>query len=244
MAVGTHSLYYSCGGNASGPSVIFLAGLGGDHSLWPIADAIRGRAYVCTYDRFGDGLSSRPDFRTTAEGDLSDLQELVEKAPFRRPATLVGHSYGGLLAYFMARSYPDEIDGLLLVDASHPDQRERFETLMTDEERALFESDANPPGADQPRPDMFASLEVVDEAYGTLGDMPLTVLTATNGFNSDGCTAGLPCDEMQQAWLQLQKEYAALSEDATHFEIDTGHYIQDEKPDLVVTQILALLDRL
>ena len=35
---------------------------------------------------------------------------------------LVGHSYGGQYARVYAAMYPDEVAGMVLVDASHPDQ--------------------------------------------------------------------------------------------------------------------------
>jgi pimeloyl-ACP methyl ester carboxylesterase len=38
------------------------------------------------------------------------------------PYVLVGHSYGGLVMRAFADLYPDEAAGMVLVDASHPDQ--------------------------------------------------------------------------------------------------------------------------
>jgi pimeloyl-ACP methyl ester carboxylesterase len=38
---------------------------------------------------------------------------------------LVGHSMGGLLMRVFAGQYPDEVAGMVLVDASHPDQYQR-----------------------------------------------------------------------------------------------------------------------
>jgi pimeloyl-ACP methyl ester carboxylesterase len=38
------------------------------------------------------------------------------------PFVVVGHSYGGLVVRAFADAYPDEVVGMVLVDASHPDQ--------------------------------------------------------------------------------------------------------------------------
>jgi pimeloyl-ACP methyl ester carboxylesterase len=241
-----HSLSYSCGG--TGPPVVFLAGLGGDHSLWPIAERVRSRAYACTYDRYGDGASTRRTDDTTVTDDASDLHQLLKSgmvpldaSPERRgPVILVGHSYGGLLAYVAARRNRDDVAGLVLIDASHPNQEKRFRSLMTDAQQAIYDE----PIPDGPHTDFLASLDEAAEDYGPLGDLPLTVLTATNGFSGEGCDEGLPCTQMQAGWLELQDEYAALSTNSRHVEVDAGHYIHDEKPDLVVDEILSLLERL
>ncbi len=58
------------------------------------------------------------------------------------------------------------------------------------------------------------------------------------------CAEGLPCTPMANIWLELQDEYAALLPDARHVEANTGHYVQDQDPDLVVREILSLLDRI
>jgi pimeloyl-ACP methyl ester carboxylesterase len=50
---------------------------------------------------------------------------------------------------------------------------------------------------------------------------------------------------MQAIWLELQDEFATtLTPDARHVLADTGHYVQDEDPDLVETEIRALLARI
>jgi hypothetical protein len=114
---------------------------------------------------------------------------------------------------------------------------------MTAEQLAAWEPIVSPPSFnDAPRPDFIKSLSLVRGAYGPLGNLPLTVLTATRGF--DELCDVLPCPAMQQEWLAMQDEYAELSSESRHVEVDTGHYIQDEEPDLVVSEILALLDRL
>ncbi len=38
----------------------------------------------------------------------------------REPYVLVGHSFGGLYMQLFARRYPEEVAGLVLVDATHP----------------------------------------------------------------------------------------------------------------------------
>jgi pimeloyl-ACP methyl ester carboxylesterase len=238
FTVNEHELYVSCSGG-QGPTVIIESAIGGDHSLWPIAERIRDKAYVCVYDRPGNGESSVPDRPMTARGDVADLHALLEVANISRPVVMVGHSYGGLIAWMEAVEHPDEVAGVVLIDASHPDQFARWEALMTDDQRRQLRA----PFANFPYVDFWSSLEEAGAELGSLPPIPLTVITGAN-VDQSACDDGLPCEEMHTIWLQLQDEYAALRPDARHIEAATGHYVQDEDPDLVVEEILRLLDTL
>jgi pimeloyl-ACP methyl ester carboxylesterase len=233
-----HELYLSCSG-ASGPTVIFEAAVGGDHSLWPIAERIRDRWYACVYDRPGNGDSPAPDKPMTARADVADLHALLEAASIPRPIVVVGHSYGGLIAYMEAIEHPDEVAGVVLVDASHPDQATRWDSLMTDQQRQIYRA----PFGKFPHVDFMASLQEAGAEEGSFPEVPLTVITATRGLaEGTGCSRGLPCDEMQAIWLELQDGYAALRPDARHIETPTSHYVHDDDPDLVVDEIVRILD--
>jgi pimeloyl-ACP methyl ester carboxylesterase len=225
-----------CGGGP-GPTVVFEEALGGDRTLWPIAERIREHAYACVYDRPGDGNSAAPDVPQTARADVADLHHLLEEADIPRPVVLVGHSYGGLIAWMAAVEHPDDVAGVVLIDASHPDQTERWEAMMNGEQRSTLRAS----DADFPYVDFQASLEEAATEYGSLPGIPLTVITATRSFVGEGCIEGLPCEAMQAIWLELQDGYAKLRPDARHVKVPTGHYVHNEDPDLVVDEILRLV---
>ena len=82
---------------------------------------------VCTYDRPGtvasigeDDFVSRSDAiaqpRTTPEA-VAELHALLQAAAIPGPYVLAGHSLGGFFARLYAATYPDEVVGLVLVDA-------------------------------------------------------------------------------------------------------------------------------
>ena len=65
---------------------------------------------------------------------------------------------------------------------------------------------------------------------GKLGDLPLVVLTAGNNLES--------------TWQSLQNELAALSTNSTHVIAEgSGHFIQLDRPDLVITAIQQVADQ-
>jgi pimeloyl-ACP methyl ester carboxylesterase len=221
-----------------GPAVMFLPAIGGDHSLVPIAEALADEAYVCFYDRPGDGETRPPDDPRSAAEDAADLHELIDVAALPAPMTLVAHSYGGLVAVVAAGEHPDDINGIVMVDASHPDQERRMDAVVTPEQRAQLDLELE----NFPYIDWYASLDEAAAAYASIPDVLMTVITASRGW--DGCGADLPCEDLQAVWLEVQGEYGTVVPDARHVVVDTGHYVQDDDPDLVIREIRALLDRI
>jgi hypothetical protein len=89
--------------------------------------------------------------------------------------------------------------------------------------------------------DWPTSLLEAAEALPSFPPVPVTVITATHSF-TDPCDEQLPCDELQALWLEAQDKFAAtLTPDARHVLADTGHYAHEDDPDLVETEISALL---
>jgi len=164
------------------------------------------------------------------------LHQLVAKGAIPGPIVIVAHSYGGLIALIEAVEHPDDVAGMVLIDASHPEQHRRWDAIMTPEQQQKLREGLG----NFPYVDFVTSLDQAAGEFGPLPSIPLTVLTATHPPEGDAC-GGLPCVEMQRIWLELQDEYAALLPDARHVEAATGHYVQDEDPDLVVREIRSLL---
>ncbi len=107
------------------PVVVLDAGTPGFSAQWGwIQPAIAEFATVVSYDRPGLGWSdprgddASHDPRDTAHNLHAALQEQGLPGPY----IVVGHSYGGLTSRVFAAEYPNEVDGLVLVDPSHPNQ--------------------------------------------------------------------------------------------------------------------------
>jgi pimeloyl-ACP methyl ester carboxylesterase len=220
--------------------VVFLSAVGGDESLAAIARRLADEAYVCFYFRTGDGpAASPPDRPRTAGSDAADLHELLAVAELPKPVVLVAHSYGGLIADIAAAEHPEDIAGVVFVDASVPGQEERVHAVLTDAQRAYFDGRVHT----VPHVDLRTSLVEAAEAVPSFPRIPVTVITATRGF-TDPCDEQLPCDEMQAIWLKIHDEFAAtLTPGARHVLTETGHYVHVDDPDLVVLEIRALLAR-
>jgi pimeloyl-ACP methyl ester carboxylesterase len=138
--VGGHRLYIECSGSG-GPAVILQPGLGASSSSWAgIAPAVAATTTVCTYDRAGHG---RSDEAGSQDGIAlaTDLHTLLERAGVPGPYVLVGHSSGGPYVRVFAAQYPEEVAGMVLLDAQpadaftalpqYPGVYSMFETVST-----------------------------------------------------------------------------------------------------------------
>lgn len=118
--VGGHRLYIECTGSG-GPTVVLQSGLGESSSYWArIARAVAASTTVCVYDRAGHG---RSDEAGPQDGIAlaTDLHILLERAGVVGPYVLVGHSSGGPYIRVFAATYPDEVAGMVLLDAQPAD---------------------------------------------------------------------------------------------------------------------------
>lgn len=108
------------------PAVVLETGLGGMSSAWGwIQPETAKFCTVVSYDRAGLGWSEADAAPKTAHLAAQRLHSILRRSHVYPPYVLVGHSMGGLLIRVFADRYPDEVAGMVLVDASHPDQRLR-----------------------------------------------------------------------------------------------------------------------
>jgi len=115
-----------------GPSVVLESGLGGMSCAWGwIQPETAKFSRVVSYDRAGLGWSGPDTAPKTAALAASRLHSALEQARVPPPYVLVGHSMGGLFIRVFADLYPDEVAGLVLLDAVHPDQHLRSAAIRT-----------------------------------------------------------------------------------------------------------------
>ena len=123
--VGGHSLNIDCSGLGS-PAVILESGGGGYGGYgWRVVQSeVAKFTTVCWYDRAGEGWSDPAPTARNSTTIIHDLHELLQRAPVAGPYVFVGHSIGGEYVRVFTAQFPSEVAGLVLVDSTHPDQRE------------------------------------------------------------------------------------------------------------------------
>lgn len=112
---------------SGGPTVVLDAGLGNLGVDWGLVQPeIAKFTRVVTFDRAGSGWSEKgPKPRTSAQ-IVKELHTLLHAANVPGPYIVVGHSFGGGNVQLFAATYPEEVLGLVLVDACHEAQEKRL----------------------------------------------------------------------------------------------------------------------
>jgi pimeloyl-ACP methyl ester carboxylesterase len=103
------------------PLVVFEAGAySGSADFGWLQPQVATFARTCSYDRAGMGWSEPTD-RPRDPGTLADdLHALLAAAGEPGPYVLVGHSMAGLMTRAFISAHPDEVQGLVLIDAADP----------------------------------------------------------------------------------------------------------------------------
>ena len=260
--IGGRSLYLECRGEGS-PTVILEAGAGNDADTWDavalgpdseqtaVLPGVAAFTRVCAYDRPGTILDSDRRSRSDpvpmprgAADMVADLHALLGAAAVPGPYVLAAHSFGGLVARLYAATYPDEVVGLVLVDAAHEDYYDQLRALLTPEQWTAFT--APPPGlTDDPvfeRLDIDASTSAMREAAAAspLRSLPLVVLTHGRPFD---WPPGVPTAAVEALWLPLQEDLAALVPGGRLVVAErSGHFIPGDQPELVIEAIRQVVE--
>jgi pimeloyl-ACP methyl ester carboxylesterase len=208
-----------------GPVVAFVSGLGGDRQGWrTVAEAIAPCARSLIYDRPGLGGSTPvPQSPVIAGAVADDLAGILRENGLPGPYLLVGHSLGGLYVQAFARSRPGTTRGVVLVDAMTPLQAPGFFTYPTalDGTAATAEDIGIPQSLKELR------------SGPPFPPVPLSVIVASRHN-------GTP--EREAARRDAQQRTAALSP-LGHLVVaeGAGHFVQGDRPDVVVEAILETL---
>jgi pimeloyl-ACP methyl ester carboxylesterase len=136
--VGGYRLHIYCTGECpseGSPTVVMDFGLGGWSSTWNLVQAeVAKFTRVCAYDRAGYAWSDPSPTPRTSQQIVKELHTLLTNAGIEDPYVLVGHSFSGLSARLFASQYPDEVVGIVLVDAINENMYSRpfpeFQKIM------------------------------------------------------------------------------------------------------------------
>ena len=242
ITVGGRRLFLSCSGGKSGPVVVLIAGGPFSTEVWSrVQDPLSTSARVCSFDRAGVGKSEPSPRPQTAEEMVADIDALLRQAREQPPYVLVGHSVGGIYARMFAARFREGVGALVLVDSAHEEQIWRLAAIAP----ALVDAEYGGAWRD-PR---------ARKDLGFLGDreilkwdtqVPLIVLQQGRTL-PERPELGLTATAIPQVtalWRSLQKDLASRSPSG---ELRTaqrsGHFIQNDEPELVVRAVQDVLAR-
>jgi pimeloyl-ACP methyl ester carboxylesterase len=266
---GGRKIYLECRGTGS-PTIVLVAGLKASAEDWNVAKQSEPTVFaeaakftrVCAYDRPGTPVGEKPSRSdpvrqpTTAGDAVADLHALLSNANVVRPYVLVGHSYGGLIVRLYASTYPDDVSGLVLVDALSEGLRDAETPAQWVTQRKLMEGEIRDSLVQYPdleRIDPDRSFDQV-RAAPPLRPLPAVVLSADRAVGPQipsMIAAGvLPADVprdfgyiIDAAQKQAQERLAKLVPNAKHVtRTNSGHEIHKEHPQLVIDSIREVVE--
>lgn len=120
--INDYQIHLYCTGSGS-PTVILEAGEGGLASSWGwIQPEVTKHTRVCSYERRGLGWSTGDNSAITLEDAAKDLHAVLWAAQLQDKYILVGHGLGGVYIRQYQQRYPEEVVGMVFINAANPAQ--------------------------------------------------------------------------------------------------------------------------
>ena len=258
--IGGRELYLRCWGQPvpDEPTILLLAGSGPTTSAWePMAvDLATDRHHLCAYDRLGVGRSAALfDAPRSTKDQVDDLVALLDAADLQEPVVVVAHSLGSFPVVGLVDRAPERVAGVVLVDpwgprvsaarrAALPPRKPHESPELADERRFLNDYLYDP--AQNPEHLLLADDEeavrvILDKPGPIFGDLPVVLLQAPQLPFLPGLTHRY--HEANVAAIAAgNEEFVAESRRGTLIKVeDTGHNIQDDRPEVVMAAILDVL---
>ena len=262
-------LFLECRGSGS-PTVILQSGFGNAGDIWSLTDtsapavfpALAESNRVCVYDRPGSMITTTDAGGALALADsalpgrsdpapmprdaaevVTELHDLLAVAGVPGPFVLVGHSLGGTFDVLYARTYPDDVSGLVVIDSPLPPNRDPISPQTWASVRVMGLDQSLVPGYQLESYDLGTTFDEINAA-GALPDIPVVVVR--RGAPSMGGAQVPDGSPITQAELDTigaaqwdgQAVWAAGVPGAELITVpDTTHYIQNQRPDAVVAAV-------
>ncbi|TWT00509.1 alpha/beta fold hydrolase [Planomicrobium sp. CPCC 101079] len=143
--VGDFKLHLQQQGNGK-PVILLETGSGLASKSWKdLPKRLAEYGTVVTYDRAGYAWSEEATTERTGSNIVRELYTALKKEKIEGPYILVGHSLGGMYSRLFAQTYPEEVGGIVLLDA-RPENFSK-ETTPFFEEAGLDPASVNMPSA-------------------------------------------------------------------------------------------------
>lgn len=223
---------------AASPPIVLQAGLGDDHRAWQSIEPALARDHrVIALDRPGHGATPDTDAPRDPCTLATEQRAQLQAAGLAPPYVLVGHSLGGTYQFVYAKLYPQDVAGLVLVDATPLHHWARMQkeapesALLLRGVKALLFSRIDRREFD----DQATCIDRLDLKQPL--QVPVRVLVAGRFNVGDPPEFRAMMQRSRPTWLTLTGAPALQTVPGA------GHYIQKDQPQTVIDAVLGILQQ-
>ena len=244
VSVGEFQLEYEIAGKGKNTVLLEAGGSAGLSDWDPIFSRIAEHATVIRYSRVGNGKSTSIKRHFTSSDYARYASELLVNLNIKQPIILAAHSYGGSVARDFAAAYPRQIKALLMLDPSSEHDVDIIRAIDLEKgnrEIAQVKLDDMAGGMSNQYLDFWSKRPLPD--YPQIKDIPVTVIASVR-TTKDPANLFFT-DQGREMWGELWQSWAgAFPQGKAVLTEKSGHYIQADEPELVVSELLKLLQKL
>lgn len=233
-------IYYDVKGAGNVP-VVFVSGLGEDHSTWQaVQDSISTFTLTLSYDRAGLGRSEYNTEHKDLFSITNELNNLIKLTKLTKPLILVGHSLGCQIVKEYALRYPKDIKAIVFIDPGYNEEilKARVSDSMWRKREQTLQQYLPPLNAAQKE-----ELRYLNKNVAIADSIKLNIKSPIVLFTATKINPEFPCskeelkvkEESHKLWLKSMPN-------ALHKIVpQSRHYIQNDEPSLIITSIRSLL---
>jgi pimeloyl-ACP methyl ester carboxylesterase len=243
-----YSLEYQILGKNETCFALFEAGLSFDLETFdPIFDRLSKDCTVIRYSRVVQGKSSQLTTQLGAKNYAEIAKSLLDYLQIKQPVIFVGHSYGGMIARYFADLYPERTKALLLIDPGtnweskiiamiDPNAVEKEINLLKDFGSSFAKQRPRQDGTMNELRDFWLKYPQPD--FADIGDIKVTVIASIQDMGDDLVIGTLEAMQIRanllESWVHEFPQGRFVST------TQSGHFIHDEEPELVIAEFQKL----
>lgn len=246
-------------------TLVFMAGWGTPSPIYdfrPLYEKLTDDCRIVVIEKFGYGFSDETDTPRDFDTMLRQDREALTKAGIEGPYILCPHSLSGLEAMIWAQKYPEELEGIIGLDITLPDgfdykkymplirmtkvitklegvtgiirlMSDEYADWCTEEEQKQVEA-INVRTCKSSS--MLKEIDGVLDVFDEIKSAPLPK-TPTIQFVSGQ-------NKTNEAWTKVHKAVADSSDNGKYVELEGGHYVHLDDPEIISEYIKEFLKEL
>jgi pimeloyl-ACP methyl ester carboxylesterase len=219
-----------------------LSGMAGWDAIW--AD-LPLEITAIRFSRLGEGNSDPCTRQRTATDNVKEVEQLLAALKIDTSIIYVSHSLGAVTARHFAAQHQGKVAAMLMVDPENPRDVDIVKQLNTSGGKAEIEAIKKNDYVMGKGKWCFLDL-IWDKTpalgFSEIGDIPVTLIAGVKVPEKPSSI--FESAEGRKLWGQYQSEWVQrFPQGKAVLTTNSGHFIQDDEPELVLKELKSLLNK-